>query len=236
MGKCCSSSETQKANPGTSSRELAVPYLAVLCLLASAGNLLQAIHFVQMNSSFQSWSDSQRKQAGELSQKYNTLNLTYSSLFLTFPELDKYCAVTNETTKERTCRHCPDGWELFGEKCYLYSADRQDWKTSQCHCMSVGGHLVVIGSEAEQVYLWKKAKALSQGDSYWIGLHESSRGRWQWDPVFQQRFWGYLRERGDAGELCARLSPSNNYKMDWYSVVCTSALKRVCERRSGSLL
>ncbi|KAJ8335023.1 hypothetical protein SKAU_G00406620 [Synaphobranchus kaupii] len=195
---------------------------------------------VQINSSFQSWSDSQREEARELSQKYSTLNLTYSSLFLKFPELDKYCPVTNKTSKERTCRGCPEGWELFGEKCFLYSDDRQDWKTSQCHCMSKGGHLVIIGSEEEQAHLWKKAKALSQGDSYWIGLHDSSSGGWQWvdntsmaDGV---QFWGYLRERGDSGELCARLSPSNNYKKDWYSVVCTSALKRVCERRSGSLL
>ncbi|KAG9355365.1 hypothetical protein JZ751_000203 [Albula glossodonta] len=229
-----------KADSGSSSYKLAVRYLVVLCLLFAAGNIFLTIHSVQLNSSFQSWSVSQREQVSVLSRKFNTLNLTYSSLFIKFPELNKYCPITNKTSNERTCRHCPEGWVSFGEKCYLYSSDRQDWKTSQCHCMSVGGQLVVIRSEEEQVYLWKKAKALTQGDSYWIGLHDSSNGDWQWvdntSMAQSVQFWGYLGQRGDSGELCAQLSPGDNYKMDWYSVVCKSGLKRICERRSGSLL
>ncbi|KAG7457714.1 hypothetical protein MATL_G00230050 [Megalops atlanticus] len=232
--------DTQKADSGITSYRLAARYLAVLCLLLAAGSLFQTIHMVQMNNTFQTWSVSQKEQVRELERKFKALNLTYSSLFVKFPELDKYCPVTNKTSQERTCRLCPEGWEFFGGKCYLYSTDRQDWKSSRCNCMSLGGHLVVIKSEEEQVYLWKKAKALSQGDSYWLGLHDTDSGAWQWvdntSLANSVQFWGYMQERGDSGELCAILSPGDNYKMDWYTFPCKNTLKRICERRSGTLL
>ncbi|KAG5842899.1 hypothetical protein ANANG_G00182650 [Anguilla anguilla] len=63
---------------------------------------------------------------------------------------------------------------FFGEKCYLFSIDRQDWRTSQSPSMSVSSHRVVVKSEAEQAYPWEKAEAWSQGDSYWRGLLDST--------------------------------------------------------------
>uniref|UniRef100_A0AAZ3PJN1 Uncharacterized protein n=1 Tax=Oncorhynchus tshawytscha TaxID=74940 RepID=A0AAZ3PJN1_ONCTS len=49
------------------------------------------------------------------------------------------------------CRPCPEGWESFGERCYLYTHDRLDWISSQYHCLSVGGNLAMVKSEEEQV-------------------------------------------------------------------------------------
>ncbi|KAK1163311.1 CD209 antigen-like protein B isoform X1 [Acipenser oxyrinchus oxyrinchus] len=63
--------------------------------------------------------------------------------------LDKYCPLKEGSSKERVC--CPEKWVPFNGKCYYFSTDKMNWKSSRDNCTSMGGHLVIIESEAEQV-------------------------------------------------------------------------------------
>nr|XP_046218335.1 C-type lectin domain family 1 member A-like [Oncorhynchus gorbuscha]XP_046218336.1 C-type lectin domain family 1 member A-like [Oncorhynchus gorbuscha] len=110
----------------------------------------------------------------DLTQKLNTLNNSYVLLFHKYPTLNLYSPVT--TPSERECRPCPEGWESFGERCCLHTQERQNWISSQYHCLSAGGNLAMVKSEEEQIFPWKRAKELSKGDSYWIGLKNGNPG------------------------------------------------------------
>ncbi|CAB1321024.1 unnamed protein product [Coregonus sp. 'balchen'] len=217
-------------------------YLALLCFLLTMATLLQTFYLVQITLVFQSQSTLQEVRLKDLTQKLNTLNHSYLLLFHKYPALNQYCPVTNSNTNERVCMPCPEGWESFGERCYLYTYDRRDWISSQYHCLSVGGNLAMVKSEEEQIFLWKRAKELSQGDSYWIGLRNGNPGgAWHWvddSPVekgFWDIFWDHEPEKGDTRELCARLSPGDSHRAGWYATMCKNSLKSICERTQGTL-
>uniref|UniRef100_A0A6Q2YK26 C-type lectin domain-containing protein n=1 Tax=Esox lucius TaxID=8010 RepID=A0A6Q2YK26_ESOLU len=68
--------------------------------------------------------------------------------------LDAVLQITLSFQSQSTLKEansCPEGWESFGEKCYLYSQDRWDWSSSQYHCLSAGGNLAMVKNEEEQV-------------------------------------------------------------------------------------
>ncbi|KAM6959192.1 CD209 antigen-like protein C [Aplochiton taeniatus] len=195
---------------------------------------------VQITLVFQSQSTLQEVKLKNLTQKLDAMNRSYIFLFHKYPALNQYCPVANITTNERVCRPCPEGWESVRQRCYLFSQDRRDWISSQYHCTSLGGSLVMVRSEDEQVFLWNKAKGLSQGDSYWMGLRSSSLdGTWNWvDGTPMEgghQFWEHVPEKADTKELCAHLSPGDSYKAGWYTTRCTNKLKIICERTEGSL-
>ncbi|XP_035648535.1 lactose-binding lectin l-2-like [Oncorhynchus keta] len=176
----------------------------------------------------------------DLTQKLNTLNNSYVLLFHKYPTLNLYSPVT--TPSERECRPCPEGWDSFGERCCLYTQERQNWISGQYHCLSVGGNLAMVKSEEEQIFPWKRAKELSQGDSYWIGLKNGNPGGagtgWttpRWKKGFWDISWYHEPEKGDTRELCARLSQGDSHRAVWYATMCKNSLKTICEKTQGTL-
>ncbi|KAL0962405.1 hypothetical protein UPYG_G00339620 [Umbra pygmaea] len=199
-------------------------YLALLCFLLTLATLLQTFYLLQITMIFQTQSTSQEARLKDLTKKLDALNHSYLLLFSKYPALNQYCSVTNGTTNERECSSCPAEWEPFGEKCYLYSHERRDWSSSQYHCLSVGGSLAMVKNEEEQMFLWKRAKELSQGDSYWVGLRNSNPGEAsQWldkSPVekwFLDVFGDHDPKKVEKRDLCALLLPGDSHKADWYA-------------------
>ena len=45
----------------------------------------------------------------------------------------------------------PQGWSRFGSSVYYISTSLKTWNDSKQHCMNLGGDLVIIDSEEEQV-------------------------------------------------------------------------------------
>ncbi|XP_028453965.1 lactose-binding lectin l-2 [Perca flavescens] len=206
-------------------------YFSLLCFLLIIITLLQTLcceYFL---------TESKLRDATHRLEK---LNQSYRLLFSQYPALNQYCPVSNATTGERVCGPCPAGWTLQGEKCFLFSQDRADWISSQYRCMTLGGAVATVRTEEEQLFLWNKAKSLSQGDSYWLGLRISGDGGgWQWSdgsPVEKgPGFWEREPDKTDSRELCGRLTPGDNYRKSWYTYRCSNLLKRICERRRATL-
>ncbi|XP_044027581.1 C-type lectin domain family 6 member A-like isoform X2 [Siniperca chuatsi] len=201
---------------------------------------LDSIRVVQIILVFQSQSALQETKLEDLTNRLEKLNQSYHLLFSQYPALNQYCPVSNSTTGERVCSPCPAGWTPQGEKCFLFSQDRMDWISSQYRCMALGGAVATVRTEEEQVFLWKKAQSLSQGDSYWLGLRSGGGdGGWQWSDGSLvgkgPQFWEREPDKTDSRELCGRLTPGDNYRTSWFTYRCSNKIRRICERRQATL-
>ncbi|XP_034559988.1 C-type lectin domain family 1 member A-like [Notolabrus celidotus] len=134
----------------TQYRQLA-HYFSLLCFLLIIVTLLLTLCLVQLTLVFQTQSTLQGTKVRDLTDKLEKLNQSYRLLFDQYPALNQYCPVHNVSTGERACRPCPDGWTPQGQKCFLFSQDRADWISSQYHCMTLGGAVVTVRTEEEQV-------------------------------------------------------------------------------------
>ncbi|MGH0115110.1 UNVERIFIED_CONTAM: hypothetical protein FKN15_070630 [Acipenser sinensis] len=117
------------------------------------------------------------------------LENNYSNISEKYSALDQYCPVIDTSSKERVCKACPQNWELFNGKCYYFSTDRMNWNSSRDNCTSLGGHLVIIDSDGEQIFLSGKAWNITheakisneEEQSHWIGLTDAvTEGTWLW--------------------------------------------------------
>ncbi|XP_056255625.1 C-type lectin domain family 9 member A-like isoform X2 [Seriola aureovittata] len=217
-----------------------VHYLSLLCFLLTIVTLLLTLCLVQITLLFQSQSTLQETKVRDLTNRLEKLNQSYNILFSQYPALNQYCLISNGTSGERECRPCPASWMPQGEKCFFFSQDRADWISSQYRCMAVGGAVATVRTEDEQLFLWKTAHSLSQGDSYWLGLRSSSAdGGWKWsDGSLVEKgpqFWEREPDQtADSMELCGRLTPGD-YKNSWFPSRCSNQLRRICERRQAAL-
>ncbi|XP_048085981.1 CD209 antigen-like protein E isoform X1 [Alosa alosa] len=152
--------------------------------------------------------------------------------------LHRNLSATLNITASSGCRVCPDAWAHHNGKCYFFSSSGKNWKQSQDHCVTLGGHLVIVNNQEEQTFLSKKAK----GEFHWIGLSDlETEGQWIWvdntpldktGPVF----WMKRPEGQDepdnwkvedpAGEHCACLS---DVRGEWHDNSCRKTHKFVCE-------
>ncbi|XP_041123754.1 C-type lectin domain family 4 member E-like [Polyodon spathula] len=165
---------------------------------------------------------------------------------------------TNISATERVCKSCPQNWELFNGKCYYFSTDRMNWKSSRDNCTSLGGHLVIIESDGEQRILSDKAWNITQELSiskeeekaHWIGLTDTvTEGTWVWvddTPLIgnvKAKFWATRTHDGGkepdnynkvdpSGEDCAQLQPKRNSDETWFDSLCTQQYKRICETKA----
>ncbi|KAG8004920.1 NKG2-D type II integral membrane protein, partial [Nibea albiflora] len=149
-------------------------YFSLLCFLLVIITLLQTFCLVQITFVFQSQSTLQETKVRDLTKQTGEAQPVISAPVLPVSS-------SEPVLLKRACSPCPAGWVPQEEKCYLFSEDRGDWISSQYRCLTLGGTVAIIRTEEEQVFLFKKAQSLSQGDSYWLGMRSSSAdGSWQW--------------------------------------------------------
>ncbi|XP_052389858.1 hepatic lectin-like [Carassius gibelio] len=145
----------------------------------------------------------------------------------------------NRCNDSTSCAHCAIEWIHFGGKCYYYSKVKMNWTQSRDHCVTLGGHLVIINSKAEQDFVISKVKG-----SHWIGLNDLDiEGHFVW--VNNQalnnslEFW-MKREDGNnepdnwtknhpAGEDCTCLGHLSGASEFWLDDFCFEEKKFVCE-------
>ncbi|KGL85783.1 C-type lectin domain family 4 member D, partial [Tinamus guttatus] len=78
---------------------------------------------------------------------------------------------------------CPKEWKFFQKNCYYISTDYMSWNDSKKNCTGMGSNLVVIKTEAEQVFLstWIKENVkYGKRNNYFIGLSAQKVGQWHW--------------------------------------------------------
>ncbi|XP_041124614.1 C-type lectin domain family 4 member E-like [Polyodon spathula] len=148
--------------------------------------------------------------------------------------LDKYCPLKEGSSTERVC--CPEKWVQFNGKCYYFSTDTMDWNSSRDNCTSMGGHLVIIESEAEQRFLLNAAKAQTAGKRYWIGLTDGvTEGVWRWvdgTPLNEKaQYWasGEPNDYNEDGEDCAHIPFRDDPLNSWNDILCKVKYTRICE-------
>ncbi|XP_058849538.1 C-type lectin domain family 4 member E-like isoform X2 [Acipenser ruthenus] len=151
--------------------------------------------------------------------------------------LDKYCPLP---LNDNNCKLCPEKWMQFNGKCYYFSTDNMNWNSSRDNCTSMGGHLVIIESKAEQDFLSSQTGC----KEYWIGLNDQAiEGQWRWvDNTTlntNETYWG-KREDGvepdnytgedPLGEDCVHFAKYKNFTPGWYDASCTlGSYQRICE-------
>uniref|UniRef100_A0A9J8C0N0 C-type lectin domain-containing protein n=1 Tax=Cyprinus carpio carpio TaxID=630221 RepID=A0A9J8C0N0_CYPCA len=128
------------------------------------------------------------------------------------------------------CALCAVHWIHSGGKCYYYSTVRMNWTQSRDHCVTLGGHLVIINSKAEQDFVTSNVE-----ETHWIGLNDlDTEGHWVWvnnQPVSNSvEFWkkrendisepdNWTKVHPD-GEDCASLGHPKGETDFWMDAYC----------------
>ncbi|XP_058608641.1 asialoglycoprotein receptor 2-like [Onychostoma macrolepis] len=145
----------------------------------------------------------------------------------------------NRFNNSTGCALCSVHWIHSGGKCYYFSAVKLNWTQSRDHCVTRGGHLVIINSKAEQDFVTSKVKG-----THWIGLNDlDTEGHWFWvnnQPLNNSLEFWMKREKGNnepdnwtkdhpAGEDCTCLGHSLGATEFWMDAFCFEEKRFVCE-------
>lgn len=120
----------------------------------------------------------------------------------------------------------------LGGSCY-WLVPTQTWSSAESACAAGGGHLVTVGSEAEQTIAW--ALAMPVGMPVWIGAtDEGSEGMWRWSSgeVWSEPVWAVTPipqpDNADGAQHCAIFWTIADGR--WADDFCESMYPAMCER------
>ncbi|KAI5621701.1 immune-related, lectin-like receptor 1, partial [Silurus asotus] len=134
---------------------------------------------------------------------------------------------------------CEKGWKYFGLNCYYFSTSKLNWTRSRDECVEKGGHLVIITSKAEQVYVYSQIQ-----ETHWIGLNDlETEGKWMWvnnQPLQETgvMFWFSAPEGPNEPDNWKMVDPSGEncgalgnvaYTNYWFDASCSELKKFICE-------
>nr|XP_025138973.1 C-type lectin domain family 2 member D11 isoform X1 [Bubalus bubalis] len=118
---------------------------------------------------------------------------------------------------------CPKGWIGFGNKCFYFSEDSENWTLSQISCTSVGAVLAQFETEDELNFLTRYKDIFD----YWIGLsRESSHHAWKWTDNSKLNAPFVIQGTGE----CAYLTDSGVSSGKRYVI-----RKRICSKTNSNV-
>ncbi|NP_001038207.1 immune-related, lectin-like receptor 3 isoform b [Danio rerio] len=184
--------------------------------------------------------------SAQLSAQETNGTMLMKELTANYSRVKEQLSISEETVRRLSrfnqssgCAICAIHWTHSGEKCYYFSTVKMNWTQSRDHCVTKGGHLVIITSQAEQEFLTSNVK-----ETHWIGLNDlDTEGRWLWvdnQPLSQtEEFW-MKRENGVSepdnwtkqhvdGEDCASLGHPDGETDFWTDAYCFEEKRFVCE-------
>lgn len=101
---------------------------------------------------------------------------------------------TKQAVAEELGLHqCPPGYHVYNEpakSCYQFISHYFDWYKAELYCMSTGGHLVALESDAENEFLSNYAEQhnVMPGKHIWTGGNDiAEENVWYWTGI-NQRF------------------------------------------------
>ncbi|XP_042348174.1 galactose-specific lectin nattectin-like [Plectropomus leopardus] len=112
---------------------------------------------------------------------------------------------------DHCCKVCPQGWAMFGERCYQFNNVKKTWAEAEHFCTTIGGNLASL--ESDDVY-----KALREGifrvsaahTNTWVGGYDSSHeGIWLWSDGRKFDFKGWADgepNNSGGGENCMEIN------------------------------
>ncbi|KAM7384709.1 hypothetical protein PAMA_011862 [Pampus argenteus] len=177
-------------------------------------------------------------------KKYETLKAEYEALRTNFSET--LSAPVSEIKPDASCVKCDKDWQQHGGKCYFFSINKIPWEWSKNLCRRIGGDLVKIDSEEEQMFLENelRSKMNEDEDKFWIGLTDSKEeNKWIWvdgSPLNTSlSFWSegepdnYEGENIN-GEDCVRMGEKGGTKdwKIWHDRSCNVSHRCICEKQA----
>ncbi|KAJ1122366.1 hypothetical protein NDU88_000856 [Pleurodeles waltl] len=129
------------------------------------------------------------------------------------------------------CMFCPEGWVVFGPRCYFFSPLEQNWESSERSCRDLDAHLVVIRSHDQMRFLVDLINSIT-----WIGLSDKDiENDWRWvdgTPYgYTPKFWPRNQPDNVGNEDCVTLSDD----MSWNDDKCWWLYRSVCEKHASML-
>ncbi|XP_071264287.1 C-type lectin domain family 4 member M-like isoform X2 [Salvelinus alpinus] len=172
----------------------------------------------------------------ERNQLQNRLNTTSTEMNNLKKSVENRTMERDQLQKERerlNCNitgSCPEGWRRFGSSCYYLSTEEKTWEKSRQDCLERGADLVIINSEEEQTFINGFESFLFA----WIGLTDSvTEGTWKWvdgTPLTTPRYWRIEHPKGGTYHNCAFIHHMSSGHGQWWSFVCSSPQKWICEK------
>ena len=125
---------------------------------------------------------------------------------------------------------CPDGWEPFEGKCYLWVTNQtKSWRDAEGFCKKEKGHLASVTTKRINKYMLGR---VGQSE-VWIGAtDQKTEGKWEWtDNCSPWDFEAWIHpltlQRKDN---CAELYNRGENDQGWNDAECHKALNFVCAR------
>ncbi|XP_028447977.1 ladderlectin-like isoform X2 [Perca flavescens] len=126
---------------------------------------------------------------------------------------------------------CPTDWTQFGSRCFAFYIQRKTWIDAETFCISAGGNLASIHSDAEHGFL--KAfifQVTGAHTTSWIGGFDAVKeGTWMWTDgsKFNYKSWGPGEPNGIGHENCLTM----NWRENWNDWPCsTNQASYVCSK------
>ncbi|KAG7466405.1 hypothetical protein MATL_G00164480 [Megalops atlanticus] len=145
---------------------------------------------------------------------------------------------------EKSCGHCPVGWDLFNSTCYYVApsdtSQRMTWALSREECRKLDADLVVLDTLEKQEFISGALQIKGPRSphwhttGYWIGLRDiETEGVWKWrnGAPLTTGYW-FDGEPNDYHEAedCAATYPKENPLKTWNDAPCGYKLKWICEK------
>nr|XP_015217385.1 PREDICTED: macrophage mannose receptor 1-like [Lepisosteus oculatus] len=140
--------------------------------------------------------------------------------------------------------HCPEGWLLFGNKCFLFrgklhgeDALKANWTFARDWCRAQKGDLAVISDQYENDFV--ASYLLDIEMSVWIGFSDlHHEGKFTWCDGSQVTYtnWagGEPNNNGEKGEHCTMMNHNSLVTGHWVDSECHLHGGFVCYMRKSS--
>uniref|UniRef100_A0A3B1JQ99 C-type lectin domain-containing protein n=1 Tax=Astyanax mexicanus TaxID=7994 RepID=A0A3B1JQ99_ASTMX len=144
---------------------------------------------------------------------------------------DLYCKLVLPSV----CAKCQDGWLQFKSHCFKVFTTNENFKTSEENCVSAGGHLASMHSNADNVFIKDLVWNTTNSNAVtWIGARDAGQlGKWVWTDgsAFDYSIWSNGQpDKHSPLEQCVEI----NYLDQWNDANCDNRHPSVCAKRITS--
>ena len=143
-----------------------------------------------------------------------------------------------EEQKRPGCvQYCKTGeQEEFGDHCYFWSSNKQNWDESKSHCEIMNGTLAAVTSLPIHNFLVRKVDKGSDNQYTWFwigGTDRETEGNWKWVDGSDWNFshWATLRDKQPSGgpnQNCLQIYHGRYATNGWNDQYCYMALPFIC--------
>ncbi|XP_061138466.1 snaclec 6-like [Syngnathus typhle] len=132
---------------------------------------------------------------------------------------------------QKRINNCPSGWSQFNCNCYIYQDEGRTFADAQGVCTILGGNLVSIQNDLENVFVQELATAGGNTDVVWIGLNDTATAdTYEWTDGSANTFLNFDTVNGEPDSTtgdCVVLDEDDGL---WETASCTDEEPYICIR------